>query len=123
SRLAERRATITAHLAGLGLKFEFFEGVDGRLMSDREIAAIWPGNNPLFGVDLNPAQVAIAASYRKLCLEIASGTEPYVCILEDDAVLAPKIIDLLDETYLSSLPVFDIFRLGHAGMRWRLGVR
>jgi hypothetical protein len=121
-RLSDRRAAIAAHLAGLGLVPEFFEGVDGRLMSAEDRAGMRPGKNPMFGVALNPSQIAVGATYRLLCLEIAAGPDPFVCILEDDAVLAPRVVRLLDEGYLSSLPPFDVLRFGHAGMRWRLGV-
>jgi GR25 family glycosyltransferase involved in LPS biosynthesis len=115
-RSTDRRAAMTTHLAEHGLTPQFFDAVDGYTMSLAEIAEMRPGANPRYGTPLKPGEIGLAASFRNLCREIASGSDPFVGILEDDAVLDPRAITLLDFGYLASLPRFDILRIGHGGM-------
>ncbi len=120
-RSPDRRATIAAHLATLGLVPDFFDAIDGYQMAPAEIAEMRPPQTSAF--PLMPGQIGVAASFRKLCLEIAGGRDPFVCILEDDCILRPTALMLLDPDWLSRLPDFDILRLAHAGMKWSRCVR
>src|SRR5678809_583519 len=99
-RSADRRASMTAHLARYRLIPQFFEAVDGYAMSPDEIAAMKVGRNPRYATPLKPGEIGVGASYRALCLEIAGGSDPFVCILEDDAILHPRSVALLDEGFL-----------------------
>jgi len=48
---------------------------------------------------------------------IADGSDPFVCLIEDDISLRSAVIDFLDKETLHALPPFDILRL--YSLPWR----
>jgi hypothetical protein len=78
-------------------------------------------SSTLLGAPLKPGEIALAATYRDLCLEIAAGVHPFVCVLEDDARLTSRALAFLDGDTLTALPRFDVLRLGHPGIRVKGG--
>lgn len=112
---------MTDHLRDLALPFSFFDAIDGRVLSDEQIAALEPSPLPYFRLLRN--EIALAATLRALCEQIAEGSDPFVCILEDDARLGPAALPFLRPGALARLPRFDVLRLGHGGIRLGRGYR
>jgi len=113
-----RRSAISRHLGDLGIAFSFVDAVDGGKMSFTETAELqpWPGHRS--AIELTPPEIGVAATYQRLFRTIASGKEPFVCVLEDDVVLDRRASALLETDYLATLPSFDLLRFGHGGMNW-----
>jgi glycosyl transferase family 25 len=120
-RSIERRDAITAHLGELGLAFRFFDAVDGLAMDPAAIAALRPQPSTHLGREFTRGELGLAASYKRLCQDIAEGTDEFVCILEDDARLGEVALGLLDSQALVRLPRFDVLRLGHGGLKRKHG--
>jgi glycosyl transferase family 25 len=109
---AERRAHMSEMLGRLGVAFSFFDGVDGRQMSDAEIAALAPQKYyAQLGRPLTAPEIGVAASFNKLLKEIAAGSEPFVAVAEDDAEFSPDVTEFLRSETLRALPVFDALKL------------
>lgn len=119
-RSPDRRSAIAAHLGELGLAFSFWDAVDGESMPDA-LAAMRPSERGPFGTPLRPSEIALAASFRGVCLEVADGPDDFACILEDDARLVRSTLDLLSAECLRRLPRFDVLRFGHSGLMPRQG--
>ena len=102
-RSADRRAYITEHLQRLAVPFRFFSAIDGARVS----AGVRSRYEPTMPV----GAVGCAESHLALLRELAEGSDEYMCILEDDAELAPDITRLLDLETLERLPSFDVLRL------------
>ncbi len=113
-----RRAAVSRQLDDLGIVFSFVEAIDGRRIDSAEIAQLRPAPGRRSGGELTRPEIGVAATYHRLFLQIASGNDPFVCVLEDDAILDRRASYLLESAYLASLPAFDILRLGHGGMNW-----
>jgi hypothetical protein len=112
---------MTGHLRGLDLPFSFVDAADGRTLPDDQIASLQPSPLPCFRI--LRSEIALAATLRALCEQIAGGSDPFVCILEDDARLGPAALPFLRDGALAHLPRFDVLRLGHGGIRFRRGYR
>lgn len=120
-RSTERRAGLTGHLGSIGLRFTFFDAVDGRTMPEAEVAAMRPAPRSPYGTPIKRSEIALAATLKALCAEIAEGDYPFVCVLEDDARLDPRALRFLSSAVLAGLPRFDLLRFGHDGVRLRRG--
>jgi glycosyl transferase family 25 len=120
-RSTARRAGLSEHLGSLGLRFSFFDAVDGRAMSEEEVAAMRPAPLSPYGTPIKRTEIGLAATLRALCGEIAEGDEEFVCILEDDARLDPRVLRFFSPAVLAGLPRFDLLRFGHDGVRLRSG--
>jgi hypothetical protein len=120
-RSRERREGLSEHLGSLGLSFSFHDAVDALTMPEREVVALRPALLTPFGKPMSRAEIALAATLRALCGEIAEGEDEFVCVLEDDARLDPRMIRFLSSSALACLPRFDIFRFGHDAIRLRRG--
>jgi hypothetical protein len=111
---------MAAHLGELGLASSFWDAVDGESMPEA-LAAMRPSERGPFGTPLRRSEIALAASFRGVCLEVADGPDDFACILEDDARLVRSTLDLLSEECLRRLPRFDVLRFGHSGLMPRQG--
>lgn len=85
ARATERRATITAHLRGLGLDFTLMDAVDGRAMSEAERQALSPP-----GVEWHPGVVGCYMSHLQIYEKMLTESIEIALILEDDAELNPE---------------------------------
>jgi hypothetical protein len=90
-------------------------------MSRHIVESMQLRSSTLLGGPLKPGEIALAATYRDLCLEIATGDHPFVCVLEDDARLTLSALAFLHGDALAALPRFDVLRLGHPGIRVKGG--
>jgi glycosyl transferase, family 25 len=111
-RSTERRAKISAHLEALGIPFKIFEAIDGDELSQAERDQIAPPSawwRSHCRRDALPGEVGCALSHINL-IHANVGRE-FFCVLEDDAVPTPGLLQFLDENTLRALPQFDTLRL------------
>jgi glycosyl transferase family 25 len=108
----ERRRMMESSLSELGVGFSFFPAIDGSHL-DPEICAKLKVGPCLrdYGRALSPNEIGCVASYQAALKRIADGVDPYVCVLEDDALPTPMLPFVLSRQWLDSLPRFDILRL------------
>lgn len=95
----DRREQITAHLAELGLTAEFFPAIDGRLMSENEIAAVYDpqrSRTTEWG-ELKRGEIGCALSHRGVWQALLDSGDAGWLVLEDDAVLAADVPEWLAE--------------------------
>lgn len=89
----DRREQMARHLAELGLVGEFFPAIDGRKMSDEEIAAVYDAaraRTTKWG-ELTRGEIGCALSHRSLWQALVDSGDCGWLILEDDALLAPDV--------------------------------
>jgi glycosyl transferase, family 25 len=111
-RATERRKRMESQLAALGIGFSFFPAVDGARLGADALAELQVG--PClrdYGRRLLPPEIGCVASYMQVLKNIAAGSDPYVCVLEDDARLAETLSAVLSRAWLDTLPSFDFLRL------------
>ena len=96
ARAADRLAVIADHLGGLGLAFTRFDAWDGR--ADPEMLARRMQPHPLtveYGRALTEGEIGCAASFQDVMESIAAGPDPFVCVLEDDALSDDDLLFLM----------------------------
>ncbi len=97
-RSVERRAFIRAQLDSLGLDYELVEAVDGGKLSPQELSATYSPKAALALIDreLTRGEVGCSLSHLRLYQrQIDLGLEEVV-ILEDDVVVDPSFIEIMD---------------------------
>ena len=95
----DRRAWMTAHLMELGLQAEFFPAIDGRLLSEAELAAVYDqkkASNTPYGA-LTRGEVGCALSHRAVWQALLDSGDTGCLVLEDDAQLASDVPEWLVE--------------------------
>lgn len=111
-RSTERRARIAAQLEALGVRFSFFDAIDGTALPRHELEAarrvVYPAR---YGSPLLATELGCTESHRQVCARIAAGSEPFGCVLEDDVDLHSDVVRFLDAAWLQTLPPFDALRL------------
>lgn len=116
-----RRSHIASWLDQLHLPHRFFDAIDGRLLSAREIERLAPRSELLFDQPLIPGEIGCAAGHLAMIRQIAAGPDNFVCTMEDDAEPASaELVDFLDPTALRALPEFDMLRLVSDPARWKM---
>ncbi|MDR3450297.1 MAG: glycosyltransferase family 25 protein [Alphaproteobacteria bacterium] len=111
---------MSARFHELGLDFERVDAVDARLMSAEQIVA-FRESRPLHGL-WTPGQVGCFLSHFGVWRKIATGTEPYAAVFEDDMHFSPSLKEVFaDESWLP--PDFDLVRLENSTNRLLLGRR
>lgn len=97
-RSKERRHNMQAQFERLGLLFEFINAVDGRVLSDNEVAAVYSKWRTRFchGKGLSLGEIGCALShiefYRRVVAENAPGF-----VFEDDVELGHEVKGALEE--------------------------
>ena len=112
ARARERRRKMESSLGELGIRFSFFPAVDGSQLTADFLANLQVG--PClrdYGRALSPNEVGCVVSYKNVFKSIAGGSDPYVCVLEDDASPTATLPFVLSGRWLDGLPPFDILRL------------
>jgi glycosyl transferase family 25 len=112
TRATDRRLAMRQALEARGIAFTFFDAIDGRSISDAEVAALSP--RPYIGQlnrRLTINEIACAASHRAALAKFLAGTDQFLCTVEDDVELAPDTPTFLQAETLRRLPAFDILRL------------
>jgi len=87
-RAADRRDAMERQLKGLGLAFEFHQGMDWRELADEDWAEVdLAGRSREGRRALTPGMVGCHLSHRRLLREIADGDAARALVLEDDILL------------------------------------
>ncbi|EKK5420052.1 glycosyltransferase family 25 protein [Enterobacter hormaechei] len=94
----ERRQKIEDQLHALGLKAEFIEAVDGRLMSEEERRSVTAKVNYAF----LPGEIGCALSHQKIYKRIVDEGIAQALILEDDVLIENILPELLKGIKLSN---------------------
>lgn len=115
-----RRLRMQQQLNDLQIAYEFFDAVDGRALSERELADVAPKNGRDYGGMLTPAEIGCALSHLSLIKKMAQSEHDYFCVLEDDVLITADLRKFLDVEFLSSLPPFDILQLNRPTRNPRL---
>ncbi|KQW77246.1 hypothetical protein ASC89_18805 [Devosia sp. Root413D1] len=96
----DRREFMESQFAQLGITAQ---RVDAVHIADvpAELVAYHRGGGSLWR--MNPGDLACGLSHQRTWASIAEGTAPWALVLEDDAILAPSILDFLDHDALARL--------------------
>jgi glycosyl transferase family 25 len=114
----ERRATMAARLAALGIPHMFLKAVDGRTLSAAELERASPRRKLAFGRPLMPPEIACGLSHLAAIAEGARLDCEFFCVLEDDVIASPKLPLCLARDGLAALSEFDVLRLFTELERW-----
>jgi len=109
-RSADRRAKMNAILDNLGIKFEFFEGTDGKELDAASIKAVYNESVTMKNLQrpLSLNEIGCALSHRSLYRHIIDEEIDKACILEDDVIVDrefPAILEYLDTKALRNTVV------------------
>jgi glycosyl transferase, family 25 len=116
-----RRQQIDARLENLGIDYHFFDAVDGRLLSAKELERLAPTSSLLFDRSLTPGEIGCATSHFAVIHQFAGEDNDFVCVLEDDVIpLSDNIRHFLQSQTLAALPEFDVLRMMSDPARWRM---
>lgn len=101
-RSKKRRQTITRHLSGAGLEFQFKNAVDGKELSSQDIEKVYDSQGALsrFGRILHPEEIGCTLSHLRCYQDMIEQNQDEVLILEDDAVLAPNFLEVVSSSHL-----------------------
>lgn len=96
-RSPERRLFMRKQFDVLGLSYCFFNAVDGRLLSGEEVNLSCNQRwlKRLAGRAVNKNEIACALSHVYLLRKIVNENIPYALVLEDDAILDPRLPKVL----------------------------
>lgn len=102
-----RRAPLLSQLEGAGFSPQLFFGVDGRngLPSDCEALINRDGARQALGRDMTDGEFACALSHRAIYAKILDDGLPGAVIFEDDARLAPELLDLMTMRQHQQVPM------------------
>jgi glycosyl transferase family 25 len=116
-----RRQQIDARLENLGIDYHFFDAIDGRFLSAKELERLAPPSSLLFDRSLTLGEIGCATSHFAVIRQLAGEEYDFVCVLEDDVIpLSDKVGYFLQSQTLSALPEFDVLRLMSDPARWRM---
>lgn len=98
-RAQDRRARIGAALDALGLDWEIFNAVDGRLLDDRALAKAYDADGARSAYrEMSRGEVACALSHLGVYRKMLDDGAAHALILEDDALPRsdlPRVLDAL----------------------------
>ena len=116
-----RRRQIDARLENLGIDYHFFDSIDGRLLSAKELERLAPPSSLLFDRSLTLGEIGCATSHFAVIRQLAGEEHDFVCVLEDDVIpLSDNIRHFLQSQTLAALPEFDVLRMMSDPARWRM---
>lgn len=110
----ERRTACDAQLTRVGLTPTFVEAVDGRTMSDAEIAAIVdePGRLRRAPKPLSKAEVGCYLSHLAVLETIVAQDLPQALVMEDDLLAGEELAAVLAALAEKVLPPYEMIKLG-----------
>jgi glycosyl transferase family 25 len=110
----ERRAACADQLTRLGLTPTFVDAVDGRKMSDAEIARIVDEDGRLRRAPkpLSKAEVGCYLSHWKVLETIRAEDLPQALVMEDDLLAGDELPAVLAALATRPLPPYDMIKLG-----------
>lgn len=99
ARATERRERICAHLSDLGITYRLMDAIDGRTLSDDEVARVVKP-----GLRIHRGAIGCYLSHVEIYRRMIADDLPVALVLEDDARLDPRCIAML-----ASLQRWDTF--------------
>jgi glycosyl transferase family 25 len=110
----ERRRACAEQLARQGLEPTFVDAVDGRRMSDAEIAAIVDEDGRLRRAPkpLTKAEVGCYLSHWAVLQRIVAEGLPQALVMEDDLLAGDELPRVLEALASKPLPTYDVIKLG-----------
>jgi len=110
----ERREAAGAQLAAAGLAPTFVEAVDGRKMTDGELAAVvdFEGRLRRAPKPLNRAEVGCYLSHVSVLERIVAQDIPQALVMEDDLLATVELAPVLDGLASMALPPYDMIKIG-----------
>jgi glycosyl transferase family 25 len=110
----ERRRACAEQLVRLGLLPTFVDAVDGRRMSDAEIAAIVDEDGRLRRAPkpLTKAEVGCYLSHWQVLQRIVAEDLPQALVMEDDLLANDELPSVLAALNAKPLPPYDMIKLG-----------
>ena len=116
-----RRQQIDARLQNLGIDYHFFDAIDGRLLSAKELERLAPPSSLLFDRSLTLGEIGCATSHFAVIRQFVGEEYDFACVLEDDVIpLSDNIRHFLQSQTLAALPEFDVLRMMSDPARWRM---
>jgi glycosyl transferase family 25 len=116
-----RRQQIDARLENFGIDYHFFDAIEGRLLSAKELERLAPPSSLLFDRSLTSGEIGCATSHFAVIRQLAGEDNDFVCVLEDDVIpLSDNIRHFLQSQTLAALPEFDVLRMMSDPARWRM---
>lgn len=110
----DRRAAAITQLARVGLAPTLIQAVDGRKLSEDEIASVVDARGRLRRAPkpLSPAEVGCYLSHRKVLELIVREGLSQALVLEDDLLATDELPQVLDAIARRPLPPYDMIKLG-----------
>ena len=98
----KRRESVIKQMKALGLNFEFFRGVDGKILNLNNTKLFDVNYCPeKFGFKLNEGEFGCASAHILLYLKIVEEQYDEVVILEDDFLITPDFKEVIYKIYSS----------------------
>jgi glycosyl transferase, family 25 len=112
ARDVERMASMRSQLDRLGLPFERFEAVDGRLLDAEQKKALYSDfwYRLIHGRSATNGEIGVSLSHRKIYQKMLDNKIEWAIIFEDDVLLLPQLASQLEEIE-SSTRDFDMVQL------------
>lgn len=100
ARHSHRRAFMEMQLDGIGLGFEFFDAIDGRLLGADELARNYDSGlaHATIERDLTPGEIGCALSHLGVYQRMVADGLPFALVLEDDALIGAQFQEVLENT-------------------------
>ncbi len=110
-----RRSVIAQRLTSLGFNFEFFDGVEGKALTQQELSKVDFQFNPthLRQPELTLGEVGCALSHIKVYEYMVENNIPQLLILEDDAIVHLDFKKMLRQTLKKLKNNFEIIFFDH----------
>lgn len=110
-RAEDRLRQAAAQLEALGIRFERLSAVDGRMMSEAELARAAPWDRAAFFKPLSAGELGCYLSHLAALRRIVDAGWPRALVLEDDFVLQPGFSARLREILTAPGPVPPLVKL------------
>lgn len=104
-----RQAAMRQQLTAMGMEFRFFDAVNGRTLIEFPPQYNRKKRLRNFGFDMSPGEIGCFLSHRNIW-QYAAQANKTVLVLEDDAQLAPDLVQSLDFSLRYALE-WDLVRL------------
>jgi len=102
-RATQRQKIMLDRLAILGLEAEILSAVDGKVLNAADLP---PGTEP----GLSPGEIGAYFSHVNSWKTIIQRQLPYAIVLEDDVILSPNLMEVVEELTALEMPI-DAVRL------------
>ncbi|MDE2486036.1 MAG: glycosyltransferase family 25 protein [Alphaproteobacteria bacterium] len=111
---ADRRKAAEDQLLAQGLTPTFVEAVDGRRISDAEVAALvdFQGRLRRAPKPLNRAEIGCYLSHCAVLERIVAEDIAQALVMEDDLLATPELAPVLDAIATRTLPSYEMIKVG-----------